>query len=252
MRPTPGRAAASARTADAGDGPALVLLHHFGGSARTWRTLIDRIGDRQRCFALDLPGFGAQADDPGPYTVAAMADHVQACIAELGLRNYRLVGHSMGGKVALALAGRRPAGLRSLVLLAPSPPNAEPIDPQQRQRMLAAWGSRPAMSEMVDAATVRILPTNVRTTLLEDMLTVSPNAWRAWLLHGSREDITASLADLSIDVLIASGDGDTAIPTAVLETELLPRLASASLAVIAGAGHLLPIEAPTETIRLLQ
>ena len=47
-----------------------------------------------------------------------------------------------------------------------------------------------------------------------------------------------------------SGDGDTAIPTAVIEAELMPRLANATLVAIAGVGHLLPIEATAETARL--
>ena len=247
MNPRRGTRADNADIPSASDEPALVLLHHFGGSARTWQSFIDTVGGRRRCVALDLPGFGARAYHPGPYTVTAMADHVEAGIVELGLEDYVLVGHSMGGKVALALAARRPAGLRSLVLLAPSPPSAEPIDPQQRGTMLAAWGSRSAMSDIVDAATVRTLPAEVRATLVEDMLAVSRHAWQAWLLHGSREDITAAMAQIHVPALVASGDGDAAIPRAVLEAELLPRLANVELSVIVGAGHLLPIEAATET-----
>ena len=175
-----------------------------------------------------------------------MADHVAASIVELGLDRFTLVGHSMGGKVALALAARRPAGLRSLVLLAPSPPSAEPIGHQQRKTLLAAWGARPALADIVDAATLRTLSVDVRALLIEDMLSVARQAWRGWLLAGSREDITALMARIDVPVCVMSGDGDTAIPTAVIEAELLPRLANAALLVIAGAGHLLPIEATAE------
>lgn len=227
--------------------PALVLLHHFGGSARTWQPFIECIGDRRRCIALDLPGFGRQVGHPGPYTVAAMANHVAASIVELGLDSFTLVGHSMGGKVALALAARRPAGLHSLVLLAPSPPSAEAIGHQQRETLLTAWGARPALADIVDAATVRTLSVDVRAVLVEDMLGVARQAWRSWLLAGSREDITALMARIDVPVLVVSGDGDTAIPTTVIEAELLPRIANAALSVIAGAGHLLPIEAAAET-----
>ena len=234
-----------------GEGPALVLLHHFGGSARTWQPVIACIGDRRRCVAIDLPGFGGQAAHPGPYTVAAMADLVAAHIVELGLDDYTLVGHSMGGKVALALAARRPAGLGSLILLAPSPPSAEPIDPRQRATMLAAWGSKSSLAHIVDAVTVRPLPVEIRATLLDDMLGVAHDAWDSWLRVGSREDNTLSMARISVPVLVLSGDGDTAIPTAVIEAKLLPRLANVTLSVIAGAGHLLPLEAVKETTRHL-
>ena len=104
---------AAAQDDSDGQRPALVLLHHFGGSSRTWQPFIAWIGDRRRCIALDLPGFGRQAAHSGPFTVAAMADHVAAQILGLGLDTYTLVGHSMGGKVALALAARCPDGLRS-------------------------------------------------------------------------------------------------------------------------------------------
>ena len=231
--------------------PTLVLLHHFGGSARTWQPFIACIGDRRRCIALDLPGFGRQAGHPGPYTVAAMADHVAAQILDIGLNTYSLVGHSMGGKVALALAARCPAGLRSLTLLAPSPPTAEPIDPAQRMMLLAAWGAKPALAKIVDDVVVRTLSADLRAILLEDMLSVSREAWSGWLLFGSREDIAASMAQINVPVLVVSGDSDTAIPIAIIGTELLPRLADAALAVITGAGHLLPLEATAEITRLV-
>ena len=79
------------------------------------------------------------------------------------------------------------------------------------------------------------------------MLSVARQAWRSWLLAGSREDITASMARIDVPVLVVSGDGDTAIPTTVIEAELLPRIVNAALSVNAGAGHLLPIDAAAKT-----
>ena len=180
-----------------------------------------------------------------------MADHVAERIGELGLDAYGLVGHSMGGKVAVALAARCPEGLQSIVLLAPSPPTAEPIDREQRMMLLNAWGAKRALGDIIDTAVVRTLSADVRATLLEDMLGASRQAWNGWLLAGSREDISASVAPINVPVLVVSGDGDTAILTAVMETELLPRLANVGLAVIAGAGHLLPLEAIAESTCLI-
>ena len=58
----------------------------------------------------DQRGWGDSANAPGPYDVQRLADDAQAVIAALGYSNYVLVGHSMGGKVAQALAARRPPG----------------------------------------------------------------------------------------------------------------------------------------------
>ena len=59
------------------------------------------------------------------------------------------------------------------------------------------------------------------------------------------------MAQINVPVLVVSGDSDTAIPIAIIGTELLPRLADAALAVITGAGHLLPLEATAEITRLV-
>jgi len=101
-------------TIDRGRGPALVFLHHFGGSALSWTRVIDRLVDDCRCIAPDLPGFGADCDRQGPFTTAAAADATIALVDGFELDDFILVGHSMGGKIAMATAARRPAGLRGL------------------------------------------------------------------------------------------------------------------------------------------
>jgi len=123
-----------------GAGPpvTIVLLHHFGGSARTWDPMIDHLRAELDCVAPDLRGFGAAHAFAGPYTVDQYADDVARLVDRLALERFVLVGHSMGGKIALALAARRPAGLASLVLLAPSPPAPEPMSEEDRSAALPA------------------------------------------------------------------------------------------------------------------
>jgi pimeloyl-ACP methyl ester carboxylesterase len=235
-----------------GQEPTLLFLHHFGGSGRSWRGVIDRLPGHYCCIAPDLPGFGSASGCPGPFTTSASADGIIALIEELGLRDYRLIGHSMGGKIALAVAARAPEGLRALILLSPSPPTPEPIENSDRAHLLASWGDRDAMTTLIEKITARPLSVADREQHLADMLATSKPAWEAWLNHGSREDISASLVKIGIPISIVSGEGDETIPGDVLRGELLQRAPRATLEIVPGAGHLLPVEAPDEVASIIQ
>ena len=95
------------------DGPLLLLLHGFGGSAWNFSELLPLLGAR-RVLIPDLPGHGGSAALPAAPTLAAYADAVAACVDE----PVDVFGHSMGGVVALRLAERRPDLVRRLVLAA--------------------------------------------------------------------------------------------------------------------------------------
>ncbi|MGT2487637.1 thioesterase II family protein [Methylobacterium oryzae CBMB20] len=89
----------------------LFCLHFLGGSARSWERLARALdGTPLTCVPVDLPGFGDAADRPG-YSVAAMADHVAEAVRARAPARFGFAGHSMGAKVALALA-RRSGGWR--------------------------------------------------------------------------------------------------------------------------------------------
>jgi pimeloyl-ACP methyl ester carboxylesterase len=214
--------------------------------------LIDRLSQHHRCIAPDLPGFGSAAGRPGPFSTPAAVDEILALIDRLGLRDYRLVGHSMGGKIALAIAARKPPGLRGLILLAPSPPTPEPIPEADRAHLLASWGDRDAMAAVVHKVTVRPLSLSDREQEVADMLATSKTAWAAWLNEGSREDISASLDKVDVPITVVSGTGDRNISSAMLRRELLPRAPTATMEIVPGAGHLLPVEARDEVAAIIQ
>ncbi len=240
------------RMIDEGRGPPLLFLHHFGGSGRSWRGVIDRLSEGHRCIAPDLPGFGSAAERPGPFRVAATADYVVSLIERLGLSDYRLIGHSMGGKIALAVAACKPKGLCGLVLLAPSPPTPEPISEPDRAHLLANWGNRDAMAAVVDKIVVRPLSLSDREQQVDDMLTTSEAVWRDWLNYGSREDISLLLDMIALPITIVSGEGDQTISAAVLCRELVERMPGATIEIIPGAGHLLPVEARDEVAAIIE
>jgi pimeloyl-ACP methyl ester carboxylesterase len=230
--------------------PALVFLHHFGGSGRTWEPVMGLMAHAGfRCIAPDLRGFGDSAsagDDPGQFTVAEMANDVAALIERLRLGPHLLIGHSMGGKVALALVGRQPRDLQAVVLLAPSPPTPEPMSDTERVRLLGSYGERVAAEETVHKITARPLPDPLYAIAIADILRTSEGAWPAWLEHGSREDIAATLASVRSPVFIAVGGTDETITAPLVRREIAARLQQSALVrVIGGASHLLPLEAPS-------
>lgn len=232
--------------------PTLVFLHHFGGSARTWDGVVGRLRAEYDCVAPDLRGFGTASGQGGPFSVAQYADDAADLARRLGLERYVLVGHSMGGKIALAWAARRPMGLVSLVLLAPSPPNPEPMSEEDRAEMLAGYGDRQAALATIAKITARQLQRGVAERTADDMLRSSKAAWTAWLEVGSREDISAKVEGVATPVLVAAGEEDRAIPADVQITETVPRLRDARLVTLPETGHLLPLEAEAVVADLIR
>lgn len=119
----------------------LVALHYWAGAGREFDLLRPLLPAGQRLLAPDLPGFGEQTAPAGfDYTVGSYGDWLVGLLTRNQLTDYLLVGHSMGGKIALAVAARHPPGLRGLLLLAPSPPGPEPLTDAERFASLAAYG----------------------------------------------------------------------------------------------------------------
>ncbi len=231
--------------------PSLVFLHYFGGSSQSWTEVIARLADDYHCVAPDLRGFGESEDSVETFTIEDYADDVQELIALLELENFVLIGHSMGGKFALALAARNPKGLQSLILLAPSPPTAEPIPETERKRLLTTHGNRCVATETVCKAAGIKLSAELFERSITDNLRSSKAAWRAWLECGSRADISEMMKNINVPVLLISGENDKAIGKKVIEREVVRRLKGAKLVVVPDAGHLLPMEVPETVAKLI-
>jgi pimeloyl-ACP methyl ester carboxylesterase len=100
-----------------GEGAPLVLLHGLMDCGLGWKHLA-AVMDRP-CYAFDLPGFG-DSDCPTRNRISAYAEDVQAALAALDVHEFALVGHSLGGAVATALAERLGDDVAALVLIAPA------------------------------------------------------------------------------------------------------------------------------------
>ncbi|EIM30067.1 lysophospholipase [Microvirga lotononidis] len=223
----------------------MVFLHYFAGSLRSWVHVAGDLSRAHRCLRIDLPGFGRSPPLPA-FSVDMVAQAIAQHIAGRRLGTYVLVGHSMGGKLALACAADPPPGLAGVVLVAPSPPSPEPMDEKERARLLATHDDRASADQTLRTITRRTIPAEDAEICIADNLMTSAEAWHWWLAQGSRETIAAQTKRVTCPVLVLGGSEDPVIPPEVITTEVMPRLANASRAVIAGAGHLLPFEAPKE------
>ncbi len=232
--------------------PSLLFLHYFGGSSRSWSEVIGLLEADFRCIAPDLRGFGASGAASGPFTVAQNADDIAALIEEMNLENFWLIGHSMGGKIALALAARQPRGLGGLILLAPSPPTPEPMSEKARDTLLEGHGNEEKAREILCGLTAQPLPAAILQRAIEDNLCASPAAWQAWLESGSREDIAGQMTRVQVPVEVVAGEKDKDLGAEVMEREVVSRLSSVQLHIVPECGHLLPLEEPAQIAALIR
>jgi pimeloyl-ACP methyl ester carboxylesterase len=101
----------------AGEGPALVLIHGIGDSSATWAELIPDLARTHTVIAPDLLGHGASDKPRADYSVAAYANGVRDLLATLDIESATLVGHSLGGGVAMQFAYQFPERTERLILV---------------------------------------------------------------------------------------------------------------------------------------
>jgi len=101
----------------AGEGPVLVLVHGIASDSHAWRTALPLLARRARVIAPDLPGHGASAKAPGDYSLGSLASSLRDLLVKLGHERATLVGHSLGGGVAMQYAYMFPERTERLVLV---------------------------------------------------------------------------------------------------------------------------------------
>jgi pyruvate dehydrogenase E2 component (dihydrolipoamide acetyltransferase) len=235
------------------EGRPVVLLHGFGGDLNNWLFIQPALSERHRVIALDLPGHGGSAKDVGAGDLASLAKAVLDVLAALDVPKAHLVGHSLGGAVALRVALDSPSHAASLTLICPAGLGEE-IDEDFTRDFIAA--NRRKLLEPV-LAKLFVDPSLVSRDMTEDLLrfkrldgaTEALKAIRAANFQGGqREILRGRLAELgNIPVQVIWGAEDRIIPSR--QTEGLP--GSVVTHVVSGAGHMPHLEKAAEVSRLL-
>ncbi|GAB4111667.1 MAG: alpha/beta hydrolase [Roseiflexaceae bacterium] len=103
--------------ADGGDGSPLLLIHGWGGSGRSWQPAIERLRLRYRLVVPDLPGVGRSLPVARGRSMFDQVQALETLIEHLGIGPVRLIGHSMGGGIAILLAAQQPHLVEQLILV---------------------------------------------------------------------------------------------------------------------------------------
>jgi 2-hydroxy-6-oxonona-2,4-dienedioate hydrolase len=250
------------RLITAGNGEVVVLLHGFTSRADRWRGTIGTLAAQgYHVFAPDLPGHGFATKDPAfDHSVSGYRDFVLDLIARLRLDRVNLVGTSLGGHVAAAVAARVPDLVSRLVMI-----GSMGLDQLSAERIAAIRGG---LSDMSFAAvrsrllTVFNDPALITDDLVREdtLVNTSPGAIACLQKFGTYlassfnkelaiDDLVA--LDGKVPLLLIWGEDDRSAPVAVAHA-VRTRLSHAQLAVMHGINHTPYIESPELFCRILQ
>lgn len=221
----------------------LVFLHYFGGSAQSWSWTIPYLQQDYQCIALNLPGFGGEPALAEP-SIAGYTSFVQQKLDELDVETYVLIGHSMGGKIAVDVATNDPNfSVKHLILVAPSPPTVEHIGEKELQRMLIHPNQKEA-EITVENITIKPITAEQWQLVVQNNLETDNKTWDWWLLEGVHHSIAEDAANLFLPITVLASEDDPAISFESILKEAMPNLPDAKLITTKGVGHLSPMEAP--------
>ena len=214
----------------AGAGDPVVLVHGLSGSSRWWVRNLAPLAARYTVYLVDLPGFGAMRRLRRAFALARAAHWLHEWMRTVGLARIHLVGHSMGGLIAIRLAATYPQVVRRLVLAAPAGiPTAKTL-----------FGEIVPLIRAVGATTPAFLPVLAYDALRAGPLTLL-RASQALL----REDVRDDLSRITAPALLIWGSHDTLIPPS-LGPLMCDQIPDARLVVIPGAGHVVMFDRADE------
>lgn len=244
---------------ETGSGKPILFLHGLGLNRNFWASTIVHLSPTHRCIALDLPGHGESLDVICNGKMSVYAGHVRTLIEKMHLNDITLVGHSMGGQIAMILALQMPSVITKLVLVSPAGIETftseerekiragstaiwkNPVSEDFLQRVYAAAGNNSLMSEHLEQ----------QRNNFDDFSTMLLNSISGML----DEPVFQHLDKLTQPVLCLFGGMDTAIPNRYVHPQMTTQqLADAAKSKIRNcdvrifpmAGHYLPVEFPQE------
>ena len=235
----------------------VVLLHGYLESMLVWEDFIPLIYKQVRVVTLDLPGHGISEVKGEIHTMEYLADVVAAGLRALGIGRCTVVGHSMGGYVALALCERHPELLDGIVLLSstPNPDSEEKRANRQREIDLVRAGKKDLLARVAPEA--GFAPDNRRAMQeyieeLTEQVFLTEDEGIVALLNGMKErpDRNEMLRKSPVRQLFILGRKDGYIPVETAEA-MVAAHPQAEVAWLDHSGHMGFLEEPSATAEAL-
>lgn len=237
---------------------AVLLIHGWGGCLYSFAEMIPALTARgHRVIAIDLPGYGLsdKPDDERKYTTRYMSEAVALVAQRSGVKRFAMIGHSMGGKIALDEAIRRAPGLERLVLINAVGLGAVPIvrllrlfAPRIVDRVTPRLVSRTLVRLILHVAYAtrgRPTPRDVAEYWAPSQFPEYARACRATLHHADWGRIPASaLAGITLPVLVIAGGRDRLIGDTTAHAKHIP---AARIVYVPEGGHIVLQECSDRT-----
>ena len=235
----------------------LVLLHGYTGHARSWDHFAEAMSDRYRVLALDQRGHGESGWAPdGAYDHQDLVDDLQAFVDAMQLKNFVLLGLSMGGIVAYSYAGTEPGTLERLVIVDIAP-DLSPIGLARIQSSVARTDRFATKEEaFLRAREDNSVPPEAHQRLRSDqnLMRTEDGAWTYRYDRALRNpdnprqgpDPAAgwdALARIAVPTLLVRGE-DSDLLDRETATRFRETVKDCTLAEVAGAGHSVPLDQP--------
>jgi pimeloyl-ACP methyl ester carboxylesterase len=240
-------------------GAPIVLIHRFAGSIHEWDAIVPELARSHHVIRTDLLGHGGSEKPGGGYSIEGQARLIAAVLDKLGVRHALVVGHSMGGDVAIALATARRDLVQRLVLIDANPEWRFFNLPSSVERTLwpvvgqLQWQLAP--DSLVRKSIQREFAPGfpVPQHSIRDVRRMTYTSYTDSLDDFHRYLDAMPLSDraarLRMPILVLWGDHDQLVKPAALND--YRRVAGARIVTVAGAGHSAMIERPGETARLV-
>ncbi len=255
----------------AGEGPTILLIHGIAGSSATWRAVMPALAEKYTVIAPDLLGHGHSAKPRGDYSLGAYASGIRDLLAVLGRQRATLIGHSLGGGVAMQFAYQFPEAAERLVLVASGGLGKEVSPLLKAVTLPGAEYVLPLVLHPRIREAAELPGTVARRVGWRPSATLA-EVWRSYTSltdrHGQMAFVhtVRSVIDLAgqrvsardrlylaeaVPTLIVWGDNDRIIPVAHAHgaAEAIP---GARLEILHGAGHFLPSRDAEWFLRVLE
>lgn len=216
----------------------VVYLHGAGGCAGIWSRHIDLLDPAHRAISLDHPGHGTSSG-PAPKEIISYAETLRRFIRALSLEPVVLVGHSMGGAVAIRTAIDDPSLVDRLVLVGTGAKLR--VAPMIIESLKAAADQPGPIGAMERFAFSPSTPENIVDEFISMVSETSPASRLSAFLACNNFDTMEEIAGIKMDTMVIVGAEDRLTPVKYAQF-LHDRLENATLEVIGEAGHMVMLE----------